>query len=258
MLLLQACAGGAHRIDRQAEAANLSRSVVGGGDFSHVIYANAVANNNAALRRLIVYIDGDGRPWSSAGREPAADPTTRNPVALQLLTRTSWPAIYVSRPCYQGMSDPKCEPSVWTGARYSENVVASLVAAIRKFRAGELGTELTLVGYSGGGVLAILAAERLENVASVVTVAANLDTDAWTQYHHYLPLIGSLNPASSTREHPWRELHLQGKADQIVPAATTDRYFDRYPSAQRRQFEAFTHVCCWVEQWPGLLEEISE
>ena len=50
--------------------------------------------------------------------------------------------------------------------------------------------EVTFVGYSGGGVLAVLIAERLDNVAGVITVGANLDTDAWTEHHGYLPLTG--------------------------------------------------------------------
>ena len=55
----------------------------------------------------------------------------------------------------------------------------------------------------------------------VITVGANLDTDAWTQHHGYLPLTGSLNPAASTAKHPWPEAHLYGGRDTIVPASTT-------------------------------------
>jgi pimeloyl-ACP methyl ester carboxylesterase len=151
-----------------------------------------------------------------------------------------------------------CEPSIWTSARYTEKVVASIATAIRKFSADDAKTELILVGYSGGGVLAILVGERLEHVASVVTIAANLDTEARTQRHHYLSLTGSLNPAASTHDHPWREPHLQGAVDQIVPAVTTSRYFDRYASAQRQQFGEFTHVCCWVNQRPDILASIEK
>ena len=38
----------------------------------------------------------------------------------------------------------------------------------------------------------MLIAERLENVTAVVTIAANLDTDAWTEHHKYLPMSQSL------------------------------------------------------------------
>ena len=253
ILLLQACANSSQRIDRQAAAAQLSRSITAGGDFRHVIYANARATTGS---RLFVYLDGDGRPWGSNGQAPAADPTTRKPIALQLLAQTQAAGIYVSRPCYQRVQDPGCEPALWTSERYSAEVVDSIAAAIGRFVDTGMQRDIVLVGYSGGGVLAVLVAERLENVAAVVTIAANLDTDAWTQHHRYLPLSGSLNPATSIHDHPWQELHLQGKADQIVPVATTARYFERYPEAERREFDEFTHVCCWVEQWREILEGV--
>ena len=107
-----------------------------------------------------------------------------------------------------------------------------------------------LVGYSGGGVLAVLIAERLDNVAAVITVGANLDTDAWTRHHGYLPLTGSLNPASSTAEHRWPETHLYGARDRSCRVSTTDAYFARFPHAQRKVMDDYDHVCCWVEQWP--------
>ncbi|HMN44568.1 MAG TPA: lipase family protein [Povalibacter sp.] len=257
LLALQGCASSSQRIDAQAEAAGLSRSVVAGRDFRHVVYANALAHGDAAAQRLVVYFDGDGRPWGSSGLQPAADPTTRKPLALQLLARTPAPGIYVSRPCYQELKDPACEAAVWTSERYSTAVVDSLVAAIGQFSAARPPREIVLIGYSGGGVLATLAAERLGNVAAVVTIAANLDIDAWAQYHGYLPLTGSLNPAASGHDHAWREVHLQGADDAVVPAATTARYFARYPAAQQRQFDGFSHVCCWVERWAEIFADVA-
>jgi hypothetical protein len=103
----------------------------------------------------------------------------------------------------------------------------------------------------------VLAAERLDGVDAVITIAANLDTDAWTTHHRYLPLSGSLNPARSAREHPWREIHLQGGNDKVAPPSTTDAYFERYPAAERRLIADHDHVCCWIDAWPSLLREIQ-
>jgi hypothetical protein len=114
-----------------------------------------------------------------------------------------------------------------------------------------------MIGYSGGGVLAVLAAEQMEHVAAVVTIAADLDTDAWTTYHHYLPLSGSLNPAKSNGLHQWREIHLIGANDVVVPAMTTSSYFAKYPAAVQRPYAGFDHVCCWVEQWPAIFAEVQ-
>ena len=248
LLLLQACASPAQRIDRLARKSDLSREVVTGTDYRHVVYANSAATH--ASVPLIVYLEGDGRPWR--GTRPSDDPTTGKPVALQLLTRTRSPAIYVSRPCYQQMNDPHCTASSWTDARYSDAIVGSMAAAIDKVSSGR---KLMLVGYSGGGTLAVLLAERFTDVQGVITIGANLDTDAWTTKREFLPLSGSINPATSDRDHPWPEIHFQGVQDIIVPSATTERYFERYPAARRERVEEFDHVCCWVERWPELLEK---
>jgi hypothetical protein len=240
-----ACGSPAARIDATAESAGLTREIVQGTSFRHVIYARQAAPLDATWT---VYLDSDGVPWID-GRIPASDPTTRNPLALQLLLQSSEPALYVSRPCYHELHDARCSWQTWTANRYSPEVVDSMVAAIAAQLRARDARRVKLIGYSGGGVLAVLIAERLENVVAVVTIGANLDTDAWTKHHGYLPLVGSLNPARSTLPHPWQELHLQGMRDTVVPSATTRTYFERYPAAQRRVIDEYDHVCCWVREW---------
>jgi pimeloyl-ACP methyl ester carboxylesterase len=205
---------------------------------------------------LAIFIEGDGMPWEG-GRQPSLDPATRDPIALELLAQTPLPAAYVARPCYHDMTGGRCTPERWTMARYSDEVVSSMTEVVRTAALQAKARSLVLVGYSGGGVLAVLIAERLDNVSAVITVGANLDTEAWTRHHEYLPLSGSLNPASSAAEHRWPETHLYGARDKTVPPATAEAYFRRYPGAQRRIVEANDHVCCWVEQWPQLWREIT-
>ena len=77
---------------------------------------------------LHVYLDGDGTPM--LGSYPAADPTPRDPLVLDLMALDSTPSIYVGRPCYHGLSGAPCSPSLWTSGRYSEPVVASMAAGI--------------------------------------------------------------------------------------------------------------------------------
>jgi alpha/beta superfamily hydrolase len=254
LVVLCACTSSGQRIDREAESVGLSRRIVAGADFQHVVYLNAAAAR-AEVARLLVFLEGDGRPWGDSGREPAADPTTRNPIALRLLARANAPGIYVSRPCYQQIVDPKCAFDVWTGGRYSRVVAESLAAAIQSVASETRAREIVLVGYSGGGALAVLVAERMSNVAAVLTIAANLDVAAWTQLHGYLPLSTSLNPAVSEIEHPWRELHLSGGQDEVVPTATTAAYFKTYPAAKQWIYADFGHVCCWLNEWPAIEAE---
>lgn len=252
-LFLAGCASNAGRIDALAGALGLSRGVQEAGGFRTLLYMRSAGGPQDAA--FAIFIEGDGVPWRG-GREPSLYPTTGNPLALKLLAQTPGAAAYLSRPCYQEMTGPRCTPERWTLQRYSEEIVSSMTAAVRMAAQRAQAQKVTLVGYSGGGVLAVLVAERLDNVAAVITVGANLDTDAWTRHHGYLPLSGSLNPASSTAAHRWPEIHLYGARDSVVPMATTDAYFARFPHAQRKVMEDFDHVCCWEQQWPALWREI--
>ena len=245
-LFLAGCTTNATRIERLAEQLGMTRSIVEAGGFHSPIFMRGVSALHDAP--LAIFIEGDGVPWRG-GMEPSLDPTTANPVALKLLAQTQQPAAYVSRPCYQGMTGPRCTPERWTFERYSDEIVSSMTETVRTAAVRAHASRIVLIGYSGGGVLAVLIAERLDNVAAVITVGANLDTDAWTKHHGYLPLTGSLNPALSSAAHPWPETHLYGARDSVVPVTTTAAYFARFPRAQQRIIEGYDHVCCWVEQW---------
>lgn len=252
-LLAAGCSSNAERIDALARGASLERTVVALDGLSSALY---LSRNLERHQPLFVFLEGDGQPWR-AGIEPNVDPTTADPLALELLTRTPRAAVYVSRPCYQGVGGSRCSPALWTSARYSEKIVQTMVHTVRDL-AHQIGASKTiLIGHSGGGTLAVLIAERLEGVAAVVTIAANLDIDAWTAHHGYLPLSESLNPAHSTREHPWREIHLAGRRDQVVPLETTAAYFERYPNAERWVFDEHSHACCWRDAWPQLWARIE-
>lgn len=269
--LLGACTSNGQRIDRQARVAGLTRAIVTGTTYRHIVYDNGRGKEQPGLEeqssaapgmgpwsdRLVVFLDGDGRPWSADGQRPSPDPTTQNPIALQLLIHTPARAIYVSRPCYQNMVDKECSVETWTSGRYAADIADSIATVIGEVARNTRSSQILLVGYSGGGALAILVAERTRNVAAVVTIAANLDTDAWTRHHGYLPLDRSLNPAASNLAHPWPEFHLQGTRDAVVPAATTSAYFARYPKAQQWTSGDYDHVCCWVTAWPELFTRIQ-
>jgi hypothetical protein len=253
-LFLAGCTTNAIRIEKLAGTLGMTRSVVEVGGFRSLLFMRSVAAPQDAP--LAIFIEGDGVPWRG-GMEPSLDPTTADPIALNLLGETPLSAAYVSRPCYQDMTGPRCTPERWTMERYSNEIVSSMTEAVRTAAVRASARRVVLVGYSGGGVLAVLIAERLDNVAAVITVGANLDTDAWTQHHGYLPLTGSLNPALSTAEHHWPETHLYGARDTVVPAATTAAYFKRFPKAQQKIIESYDHVCCWVQQWPTLWQQVS-
>lgn len=206
---------------------------------------------------LRVYLGGDGGPWVGE-RWIARDPTARDPMAAKLLLRDPGPALYLGRPCYHQVDTdaPLCDPRLWTSARYGEAVVDSMAAALQRLLGGA--REVTLVGYSGGGVLGMLLAQRLDAVVGVVTVAANLDTDAWTQLHGYSPLSSSFNPAREPPLAPgiW-QLHLAGADDKQVPPALIEHALRGERHAELAVVRGFDHHCCWNDIWPAVIDALQ-
>lgn len=255
-------AGCASRVTAPAAIAakhGLIQAELQGTVFTHTAYhtpASSQSDDSAEL--LWVFIDGDGRPWIG-GREPAKNPTSARPIALELAAQMQRPVLYIGRPCYDRPAmEPSCTATWWTDARYSPTVVQSLAAAIRRYQDQAHFERLVLVGYSGGGVLAELVAHEVSNVAAVVTIAANLDVSAWTEYHGYLPLTASLNPAATTNPASWPEIHLLGEEDEVVPPETVQRYFERHPRGVVWRYSNYGHVCCWREEWPRIVGRIDE
>jgi hypothetical protein len=242
------CASAAQRFESRAAALGLDAERVPGEGFTHMVYRRP---SLAAGGPLHVYLDGDGRPWE--GPRPAADPTPGDPLVLRLLAQDPAAAVYLGRPCYHGLAEtPPCRPALWTDARYSEAVVASLAAAARRLAGRSGHREIVWLGYSGGGTLAMLAAPRVPETVAVVTVAANLDVDAWTDLHGQPRLAASLSPR---RAPPLpaaiRQRHYAGGRDRVVPAAIVRG--GGIAAETLTVIPDHDHVCCWVELWPRVL-----
>ncbi|MDH5669092.1 MAG: alpha/beta hydrolase [Nitrospira sp.] len=190
--------------------------------------------------------------------QPSEDPTPRNPLMLRLLSFDPGQAVYVGRPCYHGLTKAAgCSNELWTTARYSERVVASLAAAIRRIMTEQADRQLSLFGHSGGGTLAMLLAERFPETRALVTIAGNLDTDAWTAHHGFSPLTDSLNPITRPLLH--RSLvqrHYVGERDRIVPSAIVKNAAAQL-GTEAIVITGFDHVCCWEERWPQILADVT-
>lgn len=253
-LVLSGCASPLARSDAIARAAALERLILAGGGFRLLGYYGA---GSTASSRLHVYIDHDGRPWR--GRQVSDDPTPHDPLALRLMVQDRMPALYLGRPCHFGLDPrPPCNAWLWTHGRYGEEVVGAMAAAVAAFARERRFDALVLIGHSGGGTLAVLLAERLERTAAVVTLAANLDIDAWAAMHAYTPLAGSLNPASrAPLPASIAQLHYVGSADRNVPPVLVRDYAQRQAAARIVEVPDFDHVCCWVSAWPELLERAA-
>ena len=176
--------------------------------------------------------------------------------AMRLDTGT---ALYLGRPChYLGLDRPGCTALAWTHQRYSQAVIASLAAALRRYLERRPADSLVFFGHSGGGTLATLLAARFAETSAVVTIAANLDVEGWTSLHGYSRLEGSLDPTAAPPLRPeLQQWHLMGSADREIPPQLAQRYLAANPQAWLSIIDDFDHACCWLSLWPGVLRIVA-
>jgi hypothetical protein len=212
---------------------------------------------------LSVYLEGDGRAWINRGRV-AEDPTPDDPVALRLAAADTRRAVlYLARPCQyvEGPDFRNCTPLYWSSGRFAPQVVAATSRAIDEAKAETGATRIELLGYSGGGALAVLVAARRRDVVDLITVAAPLDTAAWTRRHGVSPLSGSLDPISVAPDlATLPQVHFVGGADDVVPPDIAESY--RRAAGDHGKImvvpiAGYTHTCCWAARWPELLMQAS-
>jgi hypothetical protein len=251
---LSGCTSPAQRMDQRAADLGYRKVVVQGEGYDHVTYIKqgAAASSSA----LHVYLEGDGTPWVRK-QVAATDPTPHTPLMFELMALDPAPSVYLGRPCYHGLNKSKaCTPDLWTDGRYSETVVASMAAALNRLSADY--QSLVLLGYSGGGTLAMLMAERLPRTETVITLAANLDTQRWAAMHKQRVLAGSLNPATRPPlPARIRQMHFAGGQDDNVPPLLIRDAIAQQQGAAFRVFPDEGHGCCWRKVWTEILGELA-
>jgi hypothetical protein len=254
-LIMAGCISPTGRIDEYARRHGLERAIVVGESFRHVVFRNRGAILNASLH---VYIEGDGSPFLNS-TTVAADPTPRQPIMLHLMALDMHRAVYIGRPCYlEANKDAACGSVYWTHRRFSPEVVDSLARVVRSEMAVAGASFVQIYGHSGGGALAVLLARANPQVSDIVTIAGNLDTDAWSRLHGYTALTGSLNPVDVVLS-PLLAAHtdhLVGSADQMMPAAMVRTAAARI-GGQVVEYDRYSHQCCWERQWLAVLQAHS-
>lgn len=259
--LLAACASSSIQ-ERRAAAGQVAHEAgwqrldLDAGSF---VLAAFVPPGLAQADTLTVYIEGDGAAWVDAGT-PSFDPTPRDPLALRLAVRDPRrQAVYLARPCQyvEGENRRHCAARYWTGGRFAPEVIAASNQAVEQLKTRYGAARIELVGYSGGGAVAALVAARRDDVARLVTVAGNLDTEAWTQGLHLSPLRGSLNPADASQAlAAIPQQHYVGADDPVMPPRFARSYSRRFPAGRQPEIivvPGFDHRCCWEGKWPSLV-----
>lgn len=255
-LFLTACSSGFEtRINAAEKVASLhgfEKKLVQAGDFVLTTYQHVTDK----YKPYVFYIEGDGSITSGA-YAIASNPTPSKVMLLKLATLDQRANIvYIARPCQYTAPDlnPKCRSEYWVDKRLSEEVVESINIAINTIRGG---MPASLVGFSGGGGIAILVAARNNNIQDIITIAGNLDIIRFSNYHQVYALQQSLNPIEYAKKiNNIPQLHLSGDKDLIVPASITNAYVavSASPCVQSRTISGATHTTGWDLIWQDMLK----
>lgn len=236
-----------------AQAAGLQKSVITAGGFVLTAYSRI----NDTDQPINVYIEGDGLAWLSR-HQLSADPTPT--LATGLLLAAHDPAsnvVYLARPCqFNDFDRTPCPAAYWSDRRFSDEVISAMNTALDTFIQSPSARKIHLIGYSGGGAIAVLLAARRQDIASLRTIAGNLDHVALNAYHQVSPMPGSLNAidmAPTLAKLP--QVHFIGGQDQVVPELITNRFLLAVGTdcAQVVKQPGASHISGWVENWPTLL-----
>ena len=167
--------------------------------------------------------------------------------------------VYLARPCQYTPEEFRsvCREFFWTEGRFSEPVIASMDQAVGAFMKKAQAPSAHLIGYSGGAAVAILVAARRQDIASLRTIAGNLDPEVVNEYNGVSPLEGSLDPAAVARQvAAIPQMHFLGGDDEIIPFTAEEAFLKKMGDGrclQTKTIPDVTHDHGWKEVWPGLL-----
>lgn len=210
-----------------------------------------------------VYIEGDGLAWIRKN-QISIDPTPKDALSLQLASLDNADnVVYIARPCqFHDFSASDCNNVYWTNKRFAEEVVASVNLAVEYYAKQVDRPVIQLIGYSGGAAIAVLIAARRDDVASLRTVAGNLDHVRLNKYHRVSAMPESLNPideAPKLTKIP--QLHFVGLHDMVVPKQIAEGFLAHQLNsncARILEVPNASHETGWIEVWPRLLNQELE
>lgn len=244
-IFISACQHGLNPDDSQK--AGFEKRLVAGNGFLITTYQKI----NDKTKPYVFYIEGDGSIMKGK-HSISDDPTPRTPMLINLAFMDSRPnVVYLARPCqYTPMElNSKCNSDYWLGKRMSDDVVESLNQVINTINGQQ---KFNLVGFSGGGGVAVLIAARNNMVKDIITIAGNLDHVAFSELHKSRPMLESLNPIDYAEKINYiPQLHLSGGKDTRVPPMIAERFVKRSASSSVKQkiYQENSHNDGWKEIW---------
>ncbi len=241
-----------NKADKLALLSRMTKNVIKTNNFLLTVYQR-IQDPNA---NFVFYIEGDGLIYHYD--DISDNPTPLTPTVLELAAIDHRPnVVYIARPCqYTSLTlQPNCKNEYWTNKRFALEVVDSINEAIDKISQNHT---CEIIGYSGGGGIAVLIAAMNPKVQNIITIAANLDHVAFNNFHHTLHMTGSLNPidySQKIRNIP--QLHLSGTDDKIVPSFIADKFVRLANSTcvKTMRLKSVTHSNGWKNFWPNIIKQ---
>jgi hypothetical protein len=210
---------------------------------------------------LIIYIEGDGLAWLSK-RELSKDPSPIHPLAFQLSSvDPRQNVVYLARPCQYTLQlnlGRNCEKKIWSSHRFSQSVINSINEGIDFWKNKTNAKTIELIGFSGGGAIAVLVSSLRADVLFLRTIAGNLDHASLNRHHKVSPLSGSLNAIEVAPEISHiPQVHYVGGKDKIVPSFIAKKFVLNLNCKKCGKVVVVpeaTHLEGWVQNWHKLLE----
>ncbi|MBP7056329.1 MAG: dienelactone hydrolase family protein [Candidatus Omnitrophica bacterium] len=237
-----------------ASRSGFQKKYIKAGQFNLLTYQRFKATSD----NIRIYIEGDGMAWKTRTRL-SDDPTPSEPVALELASVDPSDAVfYIARPGqFPETGSPDCEAVYWSEKRFAPEVVEAFDKAIDALKARSGAKRVELIGYSGGGAIAVLVAARRSDVVSIRTVAGNLDPGAACDFHKVSYLEGSMDPLSvADKLSGIPQRHFSGEKDKIIPSFIAISFAERTGDKDHKRVTkvpAVSHNKGWREKWPELL-----
>lgn len=204
-----------------------------------------------------VYIEGDGFAYINKS-QASLDPTPRQPTGLILALADNAPnVVYIARPCQYTLKESStCQVADWTDKRFSEEMITVINDALNRVKPANSSQKIVLTGYSGDAAVAVLIAARRNDIASLRTLAGNLNHNAVNQFHRVSLMPQSLNAidvANQIKQIP--QVHFVGGQDKVIPTFIAQQFAQQVETcANVIIVKEATHIAGWQKQWPQLVK----
>jgi hypothetical protein len=227
---------------------------INNNEFKNFFYQNYI--DIYSLQRItnqnevIVYIEGDGLSWIDRFT-PSSDPTPVDPLTFKLAKLDQSPnVIYLARPCQYVISN-ECRKEIWTKLQYSKVILGLYEQILEEIALRH--SEVHLIGYSGGSVIAMyLASLDNEKVKSVRTIAGNINPNEFTKLLNLSSYQNSINlDLIDDKIKDISQTHYYGKKDKVIPKEIYSNYHDQYfnNSCIKITEVNASHTRGWEEFW---------